>query len=126
MLTGPKLGAALREAIRRKGVSNAEVARVFDVKGPSVYDWLKHGRIGKQHINMLVSYFADVVPPAHWGIESSPVNVKPQRSSSPALTADELDLLSTYRGADVPAREVIRKQAAQVAALAKPARRRKR
>jgi hypothetical protein len=71
MLTGEKLGNALREAIRLKGVSNAEVARYFGVKGPSVYDWLRYGRIGKKHIDRMVSYFADVVPPEHWGIASS-------------------------------------------------------
>lgn len=94
----------MREAILRKEVSNAEVARAFGVKGPSVYDWLKHGRIGKQHINQLVAYFADVVPPSHWGIEDAPqpglakrqiVSVPPV---APAIPADDRAILDLYHG----------------------------
>lgn len=68
MLTGQALGDALAVAIEKKGVSKADVARAFGIKGPSVYDWINHGRIGKQHLGKLVAYFADVVEPSHWGI----------------------------------------------------------
>lgn len=71
MLIGKELGAALTRAMQLKGVSNADVAREFRIKPPSVCDWKKYGRIGKQHIHHLVDYFADVVGPDHWGIRST-------------------------------------------------------
>lgn len=68
MLTGTELGAALDRAIKLKGVTKKAVADHFGVKPPSVQDWIKFGRIGKQHLNELVAYFSDVVPPQHWGM----------------------------------------------------------
>lgn len=85
MLTGQPLGAALADAIEKKGVRNADVARHFGIKGPSIYDWLKHGRIGKQHIPGLIAYFADVVEPSHWGIEDG--SALAMTPTSPPATA---------------------------------------
>lgn len=68
MLTGKALGEAVDEAIRLKGVSKMAVARHFKIKGPSIYDWINHGRVGKQHLTELFGYFSDVVGPEHWGI----------------------------------------------------------
>jgi transcriptional regulator with XRE-family HTH domain len=52
------LGEKLREAIKRKGVSQADVARHFKVKPPTVSgDWLKRGTIDKKHYPELVNYF---------------------------------------------------------------------
>lgn len=68
MLTGPALGKAIAEAIRLKGRNRSEVARHFGVKPESTYDWTKHGRISKKHIERLVAYFSDVVEPSHWGL----------------------------------------------------------
>lgn len=68
MLTGKELGDALKVAIEKKDVTKVAVADYFGVKPPSVQDWIKFGRIGKQHLNNLVAYFADVVPPSHWGM----------------------------------------------------------
>lgn len=48
----------LAEAMRLKNVTQAEVARAFAVKPPTVSsDWLKHGRISKRHYQKLVEYF---------------------------------------------------------------------
>lgn len=68
MLTGKELGDALKVAIEKKRVTKKAVADHFGVKPPSVQDWIKFGRIGKQHLNELVDFFADVVPPEHWGM----------------------------------------------------------
>lgn len=68
MLTGKELGAALKAAMRLKGVIQREVAAEFGVEQPSVSEWLTHGRISKEHINRLVAYFGGVVPPSHWGL----------------------------------------------------------
>lgn len=70
MLTGKELGAAISEAIRLKGVSVLDVARHFGVRGPSVHGWIREGRMGKDKIPGLVTYFADVVGPEHWGLPS--------------------------------------------------------
>ena len=72
MLTGKELGAAIARAIELKGVPKTAVADHFGIRGPSIYDWIKHGRIGKQHLNELVAYFSDVVGPEHWGIATHP------------------------------------------------------
>lgn len=71
MLTGPTLGNALREAMKRKRVTQGQVAEAFGIKQPSVSDWLKYGRIDKRHIPKLVAYFADVVGIEHWGLPAS-------------------------------------------------------
>lgn len=68
MLTGTELGAALKVAIEKKGVTKVAVAAHFGVKPPSVQDWINFGRIGKRHLNELASYFSDVVPLSHWGM----------------------------------------------------------
>lgn len=70
MLTGELLGAAIRSAIEKKGVSQVAVATHFGVKPPSVQDWLNRGVIGKEKLPKLWAYFSDVVGPEHWGLES--------------------------------------------------------
>ncbi|MGL5470041.1 MAG: LexA family transcriptional regulator [Shewanella sp.] len=70
MLYSDELAKALRKAIELKGVPDAEVARAFGVKPPSVSDWKAHGRVHKKHIPKLLSYFRDVVGPEHWGLEA--------------------------------------------------------
>lgn len=68
MHTGAELGGALKVAIQKKGVTQKDVATAFGITQPSVSEWIKFGRIGKQHIPLLVGYFADVVGPEHWGL----------------------------------------------------------
>lgn len=68
MLTGEKLGQAIAQAIAMKGVTKAAVARHFGVKPPSVQEWIKYGRIGKERLGALFSYFSDVCEPGHWGL----------------------------------------------------------
>ncbi|MDQ0035870.1 transcriptional regulator with XRE-family HTH domain [Variovorax boronicumulans] len=72
MLTGRALGAAIRDAIEKKGVTQREVARVFEVKPPSVQDWMKKGTVSKDKLPALWKYFDDVVGPEHWGLDSFP------------------------------------------------------
>lgn len=95
MLEGVELGSAIREAIRLKGVTQKDVAAAFQVRQSSVSEWLKHGRVAKKHLNLLVEYFANVVGPSHWGLESvfqiaqqvSPkdVTIVPQRPAAPVI-----------------------------------------
>lgn len=79
MLTGKELGDALRIAIEKKSallqgrgegrLTKKAVADHFHVQPPSVQDWINFGRIGKHHLNELVTFFSDVVDASHWGIE---------------------------------------------------------
>lgn len=72
MLTGKELGLAIREAIALKGVTQRELANVFEVKPPSIQDWIKRGTVSKDKLPALWHYFEDVVGPEHWGLDSFP------------------------------------------------------
>ena len=72
MLTGEKLGGAIEAAIKLKGVTKKEVAAHFGVQPPSIQDWVKRGTIGKEKLPKLWSYFSDVVPATHWGLDAIP------------------------------------------------------
>lgn len=71
MLTGQPLGQAIDAAIKLKGVPKTSVAAHFGIKGPSIYDWINHGRVSKKHLQALFDYFSDVVGPEHWGLDDS-------------------------------------------------------
>jgi len=86
MLSGEKLGNALREAMKLKGVGPTAVGRHFGIKPPSVYDWMERGCIDKKHLSRLVQFFADVVPPSHWGVE--PLEMQTLSSAWISQTAD--------------------------------------
>lgn len=67
-----QLAEALREAMRLKGdMSQQALADEFGVRQSSVSEWRRYGRVAKRHIDHLISYFSDVVPPEHWGLSSS-------------------------------------------------------
>ena len=68
MLTGTKLGDALGDAIKKKGLTQQQVADEFGIRQSSVSEWVRFGRIGKQHIPHLVAFFGDQVGPEHWGL----------------------------------------------------------
>lgn len=86
MLTGQELGAAIRDAIAKKGVTKVDVASHFHVKPPSVQDWMKRGTIAKEKLPILWSYFSDVVGPEHWGLKASDLHNRADESF--ALPAD--------------------------------------
>lgn len=86
MLTGTELGKALDSAMTLKKVKQADVAKAFKIRQPSVSEWISTGRIGKKHIPTLITYFSDVVGPDHWGLPFS---------------FDEFQLIMAYR--DLPA-----------------------
>ena len=77
MYTGEKLGEAIKTAMKLKDVTQSEVADKFGVRQPSVAGWIKSGRIGKKHIDDLIEYFSDVVPPSHFGIENMVMSSEP-------------------------------------------------
>lgn len=92
MLTGVALGQALRKAMTAKGLKQADVAKEFGIKQPSVSEWIKYGRIGKQHIPHVVKYFSTHVGPEHWGLPTA----WQDQSAGPESVA-EAALLRKYR-----------------------------
>lgn len=82
MLTGKELGAAIRAAIEKKGVTQRQVAATFGVKPPSVSDWMSKGTIGKDKLVALWKYFEDVVGPEHWGLASFPPEAAERKDSA--------------------------------------------
>ncbi|WP_429941844.1 S24 family peptidase [Achromobacter xylosoxidans] len=77
MLNGTDLGAAIKAAIEKKiasgaVASQAAIARHFNVRPPSIHDWIKKGSISKDKLPELWRYFSDVVGPEHWGLKSWP------------------------------------------------------
>lgn len=77
MLNGTDLGAAIKVAIEKKiasgaVASQAAIARHFNVRPPSIHDWIKKGSISKDKLPELWRYFSDVVGPEHWGLRSWP------------------------------------------------------
>ena len=108
MLKGIELGRAIGEAIQRKidaGAikSRADVARHFEIKTPSIYDWVKKGSISKDKLPELWRYFSDVVGPEHWGLSSWPDMGEPGTPAADPtpwpfsdISPDEYHSLSTY------------------------------
>jgi transcriptional regulator with XRE-family HTH domain len=91
------LGQKLADAIELKGISQAEVARHFDVKQPTVSsDWIKHGRIAKEHIPNLVKYFG---LPYEWWFERGAIT--PARQAVARYTVIP-DTPSSAHGIDIP------------------------
>lgn len=77
MLSGKELGLAIEQAINKKlalgtARTKAEIARHFEIKPPSIHDWIKKGSISKDKLPELWKYFSDVVGPEHWGLEYFP------------------------------------------------------
>ena len=77
MLTGKELGQAIKEAIRLKIESGSvrykkDIAMHFNVKPPSIHDWVNNGTIDKGKLELLWGYFSDVVGPDHWGLSKWP------------------------------------------------------
>ena len=50
------MGEKLKQEATARGLKPAQVAAVFGVKPPSVYDWYEHGRIHQKHYPALVEW----------------------------------------------------------------------
>lgn len=101
MLKGKELGAAIAAAIKLKrerfGTRKVDVARHFDVKPPTVQDWEKTGRIGKDKLPELVNYFSDVVSPEHWGLSDAMAAMLSETGDELARDGDEIRILKILR-----------------------------
>lgn len=56
--TSNPLGLKINQVMEEKGMAGdyAALAVVFEVKTPSVYDWITHGRLGKERYQKLVEW----------------------------------------------------------------------
>lgn len=115
MLTGRELGAAIRDAIEKKGVTQRQVAEVFGIKPPSIQDWIKKGTVSKDKLPALWHYFEDVAGPEHWGLDtfpkwpsrprtSSPINPRPEtaQSNENQLPEDATPFLPGFETLSIP------------------------
>lgn len=66
METVTHMGEKLEQEAKRLGLKPAQVAAVFGVKPPSVYDWYAHGRIHKKHYPTLVEWSGK---PIEWWLD---------------------------------------------------------
>lgn len=55
-MSSQHLGTKLKAEATRMGLKPWQIAEMFDVKPPSVYDWCAHGRIHKKHYAKLVEF----------------------------------------------------------------------
>lgn len=82
----PHLGHKLAQAMAIKGVKQVDVLRAFNVTAPTASsDWLKFGRIGKQHYPKLVEYFS---LPYEWWFGTP--------DTDPALNALLAEIISSW------------------------------
>lgn len=56
--TSNPLGQKINAVMREKGIEGdyAALAAVFEVRTPSVYDWITHGRLAKERFGKLVEW----------------------------------------------------------------------
>jgi transcriptional regulator with XRE-family HTH domain len=81
------IGKKLQRLAEARGLNQSQVAELLGVKGPSVYDWYKHGRIHNRHLPTLVAEFGK---PLEWWLDFVPFGDDPATTSSPPLkTASE-------------------------------------
>lgn len=67
--------------MKAKGLTPADVAGLFGVKPPSVYDWINFGRIAKKHLPRLVEVFGHSVD---WWITGVEISANAKTTGMPA------------------------------------------
>lgn len=114
MLTGTELGAAIAAALEQNGKTQADAARLFGVKAPSVSGWIKTGRISKSNFDRLRSWLVKT-PPEHWGAISTPLMPSPneaidqanQQALGDLTVAEVTEVLLLYSKLNAIGRETV-------------------
>ncbi|WP_272672320.1 DNA-binding transcriptional repressor RacR [Providencia sp. PROV158] len=112
MLNGKDLGRAIEQAINKKMASGSvksktEIARHFNVKLPSIYDWIKKGSISKDKLPELWNYFSDVVGPEHWGLKELHTPLKKVEPNCVQNDRQFDDLFNAYTSASAERKEIV-------------------
>lgn len=96
------MGVKLEQEAKRQGLKPAQVAAVFEVKPPSVYDWYQHGRIHKKHYPKLVEWSGK---PLSWWLDFPEQSVKIAEDGPDYASADPRHqvLLELFEG--LPAKD---------------------
>lgn len=79
MNTAVHMGEKLEQEAKRLGLKPAQVAEVFGVKPPSVYDWYAHGRIHKKHYPTLVEWSGK---PIEWWLDFPTESIKTEQQAA--------------------------------------------
>ena len=111
METSGHIGQKLQRQAERLGLRPTQVAELFGVKPPSVYDWYAHGRIHKKHYPVLVAQFGQ---PLEWWLDFAPAAQSKLKTDQPAGYSHAALELATLFDL-IPARDKIRRAQAQVA-----------
>jgi hypothetical protein len=111
MLNGKELGQAIGKAISLKLASGTvknktQIAKHFEVRLPSLYDWVNKGSISKDKLEKLWRFFSDVVGPEHWGLEKWP-EWNPDQQKTNVERLDALYVWGRYQAVEPAIREVI-------------------
>lgn len=74
--TSNPIGLKFHKVMKEKGIvaDYAAVARAFGVATPSVYDWIDHGRIGKDRYRQLVEWSGRHLD---WWFDIAPARAEP-------------------------------------------------
>lgn len=109
------MGQKLQHEAARLGLKPSQVAQIFGVKPPSVYDWYAHGRIHKKHYPVLVEKFGK---PLEWWLDFGPKAAQPVADYNVKPLTNPIDLspeaLLLARLFDmIPARDVLTRTQAQ-------------
>lgn len=104
------IGKKLEQQAKRLDLTPSQVADVFGVKPPSVYDWYKHGRIHKSHYPLLVAKFGQ---PIEWWLDLQPASEPETAQPTHGLSADALQIAKLFDL--IPRKDLIKRAQAQMA-----------
>jgi hypothetical protein len=110
MNSGGHIGQKLQRQAERLGLKPSQVAELFGVKSPSVYDWYAHGRIHKKHYPVLVAKFGQ---PLEWWLDFAPTEqAQPPTPELAGLSHAALELARLFDL--IPTKDRIKRAQAQV------------
>lgn len=79
------IGERLQQEAEEKGLKPPQVAELFGVKTPSVYDWYAHGRVHKKHYPKLVEWSGK---PIEWWLDIEIGHTVADQTAPPYADAD--------------------------------------
>jgi hypothetical protein len=89
------IGDRLAQVMQEQRVSKPELAKRFDVRLQSVYDWVNHGRIAKKHLPRMIEIFNK---PLEWWLgqptAESSTHGEASNTSQPPSVTDSLRVLA--------------------------------
>ena len=109
MATKIDLASKLRHAMEEAGHKPSQVAEACGIRTPSVYGWLKHGRIAKKHLGTLAQLYGY---PVTWWLDA--------QDDEAMLTKKEKELVESFRQIGEQDKEQLTRYARLLAGSASP------